>query len=304
MSGTQVRSETAIETPRARTVDMKLEIVVIPVSDVDRAKRFYGGLGWRLDADFASGDDWRVIQFTPPGSGCSVIFGKNVTAAAPGSAKGLYLIVSDIMAARNELLARGVEISEVFHGAGDVHSGTDEPYLSGRLRRQRSGSRASQLRLVRLVQTIRTATAGCSKKSRTVCPDAWTPTPRHSPRRPSSPPRSDVRQPRTESTRREPAASTMRTGRTGTPSTSSGSRPASSRRNKQRRRSRRRTLCSLQVTAWLPANDPAARMESLASARRRTFRLGVREDVVRRCRKGTRAIILQLASNPNVERAP
>jgi catechol 2,3-dioxygenase-like lactoylglutathione lyase family enzyme len=134
MSGTQVRSEPAIETPRERTVDMKLEIVVIPVSDVDRAKRFYGGLGWRLDADFASGDDWRVIQFTPPGSGCSVIFGKNVTAAAPGSARGLYLIVSDILAARNELLARGVQVSEVFHGAGDVHSGTDEPYLSGRLR--------------------------------------------------------------------------------------------------------------------------------------------------------------------------
>ncbi len=132
MSSTQVRSET--ETPKARTIDMKLEIVVIPVSDVDRAKRFYGGLGWRLDADFASGDDWRVIQFTPPGSGCSVIFGKNVTAAAPGSARGLYLIVSDIEAARNELLRRGVQVSEVFHGGGDVHAGTDEPYLSGRLR--------------------------------------------------------------------------------------------------------------------------------------------------------------------------
>ena len=98
MSSTQVRSETAIETPRARTVDMKLEVVVIPVSDVDRAKEFYGSLGWRLDADFAAGDDWRVIQFTPPGSGCSVIFGKNVTGAAPGSAQGLYLIVSDIEA--------------------------------------------------------------------------------------------------------------------------------------------------------------------------------------------------------------
>ena len=80
---------TAVESSTARTVDMKLEIVVIPVSDVDRAKRFYGGLGWRLDADFAAGDDYRVIQFTPPGSGCSVIFGKNVTAAAPGSARGL-----------------------------------------------------------------------------------------------------------------------------------------------------------------------------------------------------------------------
>jgi catechol 2,3-dioxygenase-like lactoylglutathione lyase family enzyme len=114
----------------ARTVDMKLEVVVIPVSDVDRAKRFYGNLGWRLDADFAAGD-WRVIQFTPPGSPCSVIFGRNVTAAAPGSAQGLYLIVSDIEAARAGLLARGVAIGEVFHGAGDTHAGTDEPYLSG-----------------------------------------------------------------------------------------------------------------------------------------------------------------------------
>ena len=114
--------------------DMKLEIVVIPVSDVDRAKEFYGRLGWRLDADFASGDDFRVMQFTPPGSGCSVIFGKNVTAAAPGSAQGLYLIVSDIEAARAELLGRGVEISEVFHDAVGVYAGADEPYLFGRLR--------------------------------------------------------------------------------------------------------------------------------------------------------------------------
>ena len=117
-----------------KKVDMKLEIVVIPVSDVDRAKEFYGRLGWRLDADFAAGDDFRVIQFTPPGSGCSVIFGKNVTAAAPGSAQGLYLIVSDIEAARDELLGRGVEISEVFHDAGGVYAGADEPYLFGRLR--------------------------------------------------------------------------------------------------------------------------------------------------------------------------
>jgi catechol 2,3-dioxygenase-like lactoylglutathione lyase family enzyme len=115
-------------------VDMKFEIVVIPVSDVDRAKAFYEKLGWRLDADFAHGDDWRVIQFTPPGSGCSVIFGKNVTAAAPGSAQGLYLIVSDIEAARDELLGRGVEASEVFHGGDSVYAGPDEPFLFGRLR--------------------------------------------------------------------------------------------------------------------------------------------------------------------------
>lgn len=122
----------ATEGARAR-VDMKLEIVVIPVSDVDRAKQFYAKLGWRLDADFAAGD-WRVIQFTPPGSPCSVIFGNNVTAAAPGSAQGLYLIVSDIEAARNDLLSHGVKVSDAFHGGGDVHKGTDEPYLFGRLR--------------------------------------------------------------------------------------------------------------------------------------------------------------------------
>ncbi|MBO4224497.1 VOC family protein [Bradyrhizobium neotropicale] len=122
----------ATEGARVR-VDMKLEIVVIPVSDVDRAKQFYANLGWRLDADFAAGD-WRVIQFTPPGSPSSVIFGKNVTAAAPGSAQGLYLVVSDIEAARNDLLSRGVKVSEAFHGGGDVHTGTDEPYLFGRLR--------------------------------------------------------------------------------------------------------------------------------------------------------------------------
>jgi catechol 2,3-dioxygenase-like lactoylglutathione lyase family enzyme len=130
MDSRQVDANKAAQTP---TPDMKLEIIVIPVSDVDRAKQFYGGLGWRLDADFAAGD-WRVIQFTPPGSGCSVIFGRNVTAATPGSAQGLYLIVSDIEAARQALVGRGVTVGEVFHGGGDVHAGPDEPFLSGRLR--------------------------------------------------------------------------------------------------------------------------------------------------------------------------
>ena len=127
----EIRSNAPTSVARA---DMKLEVVIIPVSDVKRAKEFYGRLGWRLDADFDSGDDWRGIQFTPPGSGCSVIFGKNVTAAAPGSAQGLYLIVSDIEAARKELLGRGVEVSEVFHDAGGVYAGMDEPYLFGRIR--------------------------------------------------------------------------------------------------------------------------------------------------------------------------
>lgn len=118
----------------APKIDQKLEVVIIPVADVDRSKEFYTRLGWRLDADFAAGGDWRGVQFTPPGSGCSVIFGKNVTPARPGSAQGLYLIVSDIEAARNELLRCGVEASEVFHGGGKVYAGPDEPYLFGRVR--------------------------------------------------------------------------------------------------------------------------------------------------------------------------
>ena len=129
----EVKSSDIRDTSPAR-VDMKLEVVVIPVSNVDRAKTFYAKLGWRLDGDFAAGDDWRAVQFTPPGSGCSVIFGKNVTPAAPGSAQGLYLIVSDVEAARDELRRRGVEASEVFHGGGSVHAGRDEPYLFGQLR--------------------------------------------------------------------------------------------------------------------------------------------------------------------------
>ncbi len=100
---------------RGNRVDMKLEVVVIPVSNVDRAKEFYGKLGWRLDADFPFDNGFRVLQLTPPGSGCSIQFGTKITSAAPGSAQGLYLIVSDIQAARDELVARGVEVSEAFH---------------------------------------------------------------------------------------------------------------------------------------------------------------------------------------------
>jgi len=127
-------STTSAEAKAAPAVDLKLEIVVIPVSDVERAKQFYAKLGWRLDADFAGPDDYRVIQFTPPGSNTSVIFGKNVTSAAPGSAQGLYLIVSDIEAARKELVGRGVKISEVFHDPGGEYAGSDQPYLFGRRR--------------------------------------------------------------------------------------------------------------------------------------------------------------------------
>ena len=132
MATLQQEARTKSATSEA-SVAHKLEVLVIPVSDVDRAKEFYASLGWRLDADFDNGKDFRVTQFTPTGSGCSVIFGKNVTAAAPGSAQGLYLVVSDVAAARHELLGRGVKVSEVFH-AGDAHVGPDEPFLFGRLR--------------------------------------------------------------------------------------------------------------------------------------------------------------------------
>ena len=115
--------------------DLKLEAIVIPVSDVERSKLFYERLGWRLDADFADGQGWRVVQFTPPGSPASVLFGSQVTPAAPGTAQGLYLIVSDIEAARDALVRRGVEVSEVFHGAdGDMTVGGDVPFLLGRSR--------------------------------------------------------------------------------------------------------------------------------------------------------------------------
>jgi catechol 2,3-dioxygenase-like lactoylglutathione lyase family enzyme len=111
----------------APTVDMRLEVVVIPVADVDRAKAFYAGLGWRLDADLARGEDFRVVQLTPPGSGCSIIFGAGLTAAKPGSYEGLQLVVSDIEAASAALRARGAEVSEPFHDAGGVfhHAGAN-----------------------------------------------------------------------------------------------------------------------------------------------------------------------------------
>jgi catechol 2,3-dioxygenase-like lactoylglutathione lyase family enzyme len=117
---TPVSSEAAI-TPATRPIDMKLEVAAIPVSDVDRAKQFYSRLGWRLDADFVVGDHFRGVQFTPPGSPASIHFGKGVTSAAPGSAQELFLVVSDIEAARAELVGRGVDVGEVFHVAGPGH---------------------------------------------------------------------------------------------------------------------------------------------------------------------------------------
>jgi catechol 2,3-dioxygenase-like lactoylglutathione lyase family enzyme len=135
--------------PATGTADMKLEVVVIPVSDVDRAKRFYGGLGWRLDADFVD-DDAFLVQFTPPGSPCSIHFGTGLTPAVPGSASGLYLVVSDIEAARAELLDRGVDVSELFHRAGP-----GKPPVSGPHPVTRPSPRSA----------IRTATSGCCRRS-------------------------------------------------------------------------------------------------------------------------------------------
>jgi catechol 2,3-dioxygenase-like lactoylglutathione lyase family enzyme len=120
--------------PQHVIMDLRFEVAVIPVSDVDRAKEFYAQLGWRLDADLARGDSFRIVQLTPPGSPCSIQFGTNMTSAVPGSAQGLYLVVSDIAAARNGLVASGVEVSEVFHeGAPGArfHPGADSGRVSG-----------------------------------------------------------------------------------------------------------------------------------------------------------------------------
>src|SRR4051812_37334643 len=122
MNATPIRNtEQPAPTSSAAVLETKLEIVVIPVSDVDRAKRFYVGLGWRLDADFSSGDDWRVVQLTPPGSACSILLGKGLTAAAPGSVQGTFLIVDDVVAARAKLVESGVDVSDVFHFEGGLH---------------------------------------------------------------------------------------------------------------------------------------------------------------------------------------
>jgi catechol 2,3-dioxygenase-like lactoylglutathione lyase family enzyme len=129
------KRETATGTLKKQALDMKLEVVVIPVSDVDRAKSFYSGLGWRLDGDFVVGDTFRGVQFTPPGSPASIHFGKGITKSAPGSASGLYLVVSDIEAARAELIGHGVEVNEAFH-----RTGPGKPTVKGRDPERRSYS--------------------------------------------------------------------------------------------------------------------------------------------------------------------
>jgi catechol 2,3-dioxygenase-like lactoylglutathione lyase family enzyme len=132
MSSLPEPRELTSSSARPSPINMALEIAVIPVSNVDRAKQFYSTLGWRLDLDFKGDEDYRVIQFTPPGSGCSVIFGSNVTPASPGSAQGLHLIVCDLASVREELVRRGIDISEPFHDVGGVfHHSNAKGIVSG-----------------------------------------------------------------------------------------------------------------------------------------------------------------------------
>jgi catechol 2,3-dioxygenase-like lactoylglutathione lyase family enzyme len=121
MSTTQLGNEPATGMPPGERIDTKLEVVVVPVADVDRSKGFYESLGWRLDGDFADGNGWRIVQMTPPGSACSVWFGKGVTTAAPGSVQGTLLVVDDLEATRTELVGAGVEVSEIFHFSDGLH---------------------------------------------------------------------------------------------------------------------------------------------------------------------------------------
>jgi catechol 2,3-dioxygenase-like lactoylglutathione lyase family enzyme len=125
MSDTGVNTATPSAIPEVGTIDLRLEVVTLPVSDVDRSKQFYQRLGWRLDADIVRGEGFRAVQLTPPHSACSIAFGKGLTTAEPGSAQRLLLVVSDINAARDDLVRRGVEVSEVFHLDGGRVIGPD-----------------------------------------------------------------------------------------------------------------------------------------------------------------------------------
>jgi catechol 2,3-dioxygenase-like lactoylglutathione lyase family enzyme len=220
MSMTEARTAGAGVPAGAKDVDLKLEVVVIPVSDVERSKKFYEGLGWRLDADFPFDNGFRVVQFTPPGSRCSVQFGTKITSAAPGSAQGLYLIVSDIDRARGELAARGVEISKVFHPGRRVHSSSQTAAIA---------SAGPHLITPRTAPSppsrTRTGTGGYYRRSRRGCPAESTPTTLSSPPPRISRARCDGPLPLTASTRNEPAGNTTSIGPTGTPRTWSRSAP-------------------------------------------------------------------------------
>jgi catechol 2,3-dioxygenase-like lactoylglutathione lyase family enzyme len=145
MNVTHTRAEGASASEDAQPLDMKFEVVVIPVADVDRAKDFYARLGWRLDVDIAKDEQFRVVHFTPPGSSCSVLFGKGVTTQAPGSTQGLHLIVSDLDAVRAGLVKQGIEVSEIFHDGGGLfhHAGTEGRVSGPHPERRSYGSFAS-----------------------------------------------------------------------------------------------------------------------------------------------------------------
>ena len=214
MSSVQASNEGSAATASTGTVDLKLEVVVIPVADVDRAKAFYAGLGWRLDADFPFDNGFRVVQFTPPGSGCSVQFGTSITAAAPGSAQGLYLIVSDIEAARAELAARGADVSEVFH------AGSRAPSSAATAARPRQRARAGATPSYSSFATFRDPDGNgwLLQEITTRLPGRVDAATRRTRRSPSWPTRCGARRPRTASTSSVRAKPT-RTGPTGTPST-------------------------------------------------------------------------------------
>ena len=243
-STTPAHSEKPIETPGTRTVDMKLEVVVIPVSDVDRAKRFYGGLGWRLDADFVVGDTFRACSSRLRARRARSISAPESRRPRPARHSGLFLVVSDIEAARAELVGRGVEVSEVFHRAGP-----GKPPVSGRHPERRSYCSFATFRDPDgngwLLQEVTARLPGRVDADDTTSPPS-----------PISRPRCGARRPPTASTRSGPAASATRTGRTGTPSTWWRSRPASRCPFEQRAR-----LC-----AHVPANRRGSSSTRLADA--------------------------------------
>jgi predicted enzyme related to lactoylglutathione lyase len=228
MSTKELRRNEATGSTSVVDLDMKLEVVVIPVSDVDHAKKFYSRLGWRLDADRSAGDNFRLVQFTPPGSGSSIQFGVNLTSAAPGSAQAMPLAVSDIEDARQQLVAKGVDVSEVFHLLKEPPA--DFKASASALAAHNPTISATALSFP---SQIRTATAGCCRKLRSGWPVASTPRRRPLRRRTTWRAHFGAPRPRTASTRSASGRPT-RTGQFGTPSIWCASSLAKSCRNKRR----------------------------------------------------------------------
>ena len=259
----QIGTNDRIGDASAARADMKVEVVVIPVADVDRSKEFYTRLGWRLDADFAAGSDWRAVQFTPPGSGCSVIFGKDVTAATPGTAQGLYLVVSDIQAARNELLVAASRSARCSMAAAAC---TPDP--TSRTCLGASGSVAQTPSIAATSRwphsATQTAMGGCCRRLRRGCPGGWLVT-LHTHRRTIWRARFAVRKPLTENTKNVSAIAT-RTGRSGTPSTWCASRPAKSCRNEQRGASCREHFDAIIIGTGQAGPSLAARFSAAGMA--------------------------------------